>query len=180
MTILLFDTHRILCRFSFRPVPVLARMKGLLVTLVLAVAAASTTTAAIAQPRSAPFPGHRLLVDKPGLRVYGPAEYARTPCPRLLSLPAHALITVKRAVELAMPPFEKAVHLDGRDPVVTVAPTSRSGFSYLAGGCGRSAWARSVFANVSLPHVTNSASLSQHRFAVGRVGQGWVIWGYIH
>ena len=79
-----------------------------------------------------------------------------------------------------MPPFEKAVDLDGRDPVVTVAPTSRSGFSYLAGGCGRAAWARSVFANVSLPHVTNSASLSQHRFAVGRVRQGWVIWGYIH
>jgi hypothetical protein len=152
-------------------------MRGLLVTLVSAVAAASTTTA---QPRSAPFPGHRLLVDQPGLRVYGPANYARTPCPKLLPLPAHALTTVKRAVELAMPPFEKAVDLDGRDPVVTVAPTSRSGFSYLAGGCGRAAWARSVFANVSLPHITNSASLSQHRFAVGRVRQGWVIWGYIH
>jgi hypothetical protein len=154
-------------------------MRSLLLTLALAVAA-SVTAAAAADPRSAPLPGHRLLVDQPGLRVFGPADYARTPCPHLLPLPAHALITVQRAVELAEPPFEKAVHLDGRDPVVTVGPTNRSGFSYLAGGCGRSAWARSVFANVYLPHVTNSASLSQHRFAVGRVRQGWVIWGYIH
>jgi hypothetical protein len=125
-------------------------------------------------------PGHRLLVDKPGLRVYGPANMARTLCPRLLPLPAHALATVKRAVELAMPPFERSVGLDGRDPVVKVGHTSRSGFSYLAGGCGRAAWARSVYASVYLPHVTDSASMSQHRFAVGRVRQGWVIWGYIH
>jgi hypothetical protein len=87
---------------------------------------------------------------------------------------------VKRAVQLAMPPFEKPVHLDGRDAVVTVAPDNRSAFNYRAGGCGRTAWARSVFAEVYLPHVTDSASLSQHRFAVGRVRQGWVIWGYIH
>jgi len=180
MTISRFETHQILCRFSFRPVPVPARMRGLLVTLVVAVAAASTAAVATADPRSTPLPGHRLLIDQPGLRVYGPANYARTPSPQILPLPAHALTTVKRAVELAMPPFEKAVDLDGRDPIVTVAPTSRSGFSYLAGGCGRAAWARSVFANVYLPHVTNSASLSQHRFTVGRVRQGWVIWGYIH
>ena len=149
-------------------------------TLALAVATASTSVAATADPGSSPLRGHHLLVDQPGLRVYGPADYARTPCSQLLPLPAHALNTVKRAIELAMPPFEKALHLDGRDPVVTVTPTSRSGFSYRAGGCGRSAWARSVFANVYLPHITNSASLSQHRFAVGRVRQGWVIWGYIH
>lgn len=155
-------------------------MRYLLVTLALTVAAGSTAATAPAAPSSSPLPGHRLLVDRPGLRVYGPANYARTPCPHLLPLPGHALTTVKRAVELAMPPFEKALHLDGRDAVVTVAPTSRSGFSYQAGGCGRAAWAHSVYANVYLPHVTNSASLSQHRFAVGRVREGWVIWGYIH
>ena len=79
-----------------------------------------------------------------------------------------------------MPPFERSVGLDGRNPVVKVAATNRSGFSYLAGGRGRKAWARSIYASVYLPHVTNSASLSQHRFAVGRVRQGWVIWAYIH
>jgi hypothetical protein len=63
---------------------------------------------------------------------------------------------------------------------VNVAPTSRSEFSYLAGGCGQVAWVRSIYASVYLPHVIDSASLSQHRFAVGRVRQGWVIWGYIH
>jgi hypothetical protein len=136
---------------------------------------------AAAHVRATPvLPGHALLVNQRRLRVYGPANPARTPCPHLLPLPVGALATVKRAVELAMPPFEKRVDLDGRDAIVTVAPTRRSGFSYLAGGCGREAWARSVFANVRLPHVTDSASLSQHRFAVGRVRQGWVIWGYIH
>lgn len=151
----------------------------LVATFVVSIGAAAGTSGAAG--RGAPaLPGHRLWVDQGGLRVYGPANQARTPCPRLLAVPAHALATVKRAVELAMPPFEKAVNLDGRDPVVTVAPATRSGFSYLAGGCGRTAWARSIFAEVRLPHVTDSASLSQHRFAVGRVRQGWVIWAYIH
>lgn len=101
-------------------------------------------------------------------------------CPRLLPLPAHPLATVKRAVELAMPPFEKKLKLDGRDPIVKVGSASLSGFNYLAGGCGRTAWKRSIVAFVRLPHVTFSASLSQHTFAVGRVSQGWVLWGYIH
>jgi hypothetical protein len=123
--------------------------------------------------------GHALLVNVPGLRVYGPANAARTACPHLLPLPAHALSTVKRAVALAMPAFERRVHLNGRDPRVTVGPTATSGFSSVAGGCGRADWERSIFASVYLPHVAG-ASLSQHRFAVGRVQQGWVIWGYIH
>ena len=150
------------------------RLGGVVAGVVLFITSSAAATAA---PR---LPGHSLLVNEPGLRVYGPALHASTPCPRLLPLPAHALATVKRAVELAMPPFEKAVHLDGRDPMVKVAATSRSGFSYRAGGCGRTAWARSIYADVYLPHVTDSASMSQHRFAVGRVRQGWVIWGYIH
>ena len=148
---------------------------------VLAVAASLAAPAAVAAKATAPrLPGHALLVDRLGMHVYGPALHPSTPCPQLLPLPANALTTVKRAVELAMPPFERSVGLDGRNPVVKVAATNRSGFSYLAGGCGRKAWARSIYASVYLPHVTNSASLSQHRFAVGRVRQGWVIWAYIH
>ena len=135
--------------------------------------------AALAAP-APQLPGHALLVNRPGLRVYSPALHASVPCPQLLPLPAHALLIVKRAVKLAMPPFERRVGLDGRDAIVRVAPTARSGFSYIAGGCGRTAWKRSIYADVALPHVTNSASLAQHRFAVGRVRQGWVIWGYIH
>jgi hypothetical protein len=125
-----------------------------------------------------------LLLDRPGLRVYGPANSARVPCPQLLVLPAGAPSSVKRATELAMPPFERKLGLDGRDAVVTVGPAATSGFSPAAAGCGNGAsartdWSRSVFANVYLPHVSG-ASLSQHRFAVGLVRQGWVIWGYIH
>lgn len=146
---------------------------------IVAVLAAATVPAA--STASAPqLPGHLLLVSKPGLRVYSPAVHGSVPCPALLPLPAHALTTVKRAVELAMPPFEHRVHLDGRDAIVRVAPTAQSPFSYVAGGCGRTAWKRSIYADVSLPHVKDSASLAQHRFAVGRVRQGWVIWGYIH
>jgi hypothetical protein len=80
-----------------------------------------------------------------------------------------------------MPPFERRLKLDGRNPIVRVARASRSGTSYIAGGCGRAAWARSIFASVLLPHVEKiSASLSQHRFAIGRVRQGWVIWAFLH
>jgi hypothetical protein len=156
-------------------------MKALTVLSALACAAMSTpaaASAAVAAPSR--LVGHRLLVDRPGLRVYGPAQHAGVPCPRLLALPADALATAKRAVALAMPPFEKPLGLDGRDPIVKVGPAARSGFDYRAGGCGRAAWTRSIVAYVSLPHVTFSASLSEHTFAVGRVSQGWVLWGYIH
>lgn len=154
-------------------------MRKLIAALAVAVAAVASVAAALAAP-APQLPGHALLVNRPGLRVYSPALHASVPCPRLLPLPARALTTVKRAVELAMPPFERRLGLDGRDAIVKVAPTARSGFSYIAGGCGRTAWKRSIYADVTLPHVTNSASLAQHRFAVGHVRQGWVIWGYIH
>jgi len=147
---------------------------------VLAVLASLTV---ITQPAAAApaLPGHALLVDRPGLRVFGPPLNGRVPCPRLLRLPTDALATVKRAVELAMPLYERTLKLDGRDPLVKVGPASRSGFSYVAGGCGRAAWRRSIVASVLLPHVEKvSASMSQHTFAVGRDRQGWVLWGYIH
>jgi hypothetical protein len=127
------------------------------------------------------LPGHPLLVDQPGLRVFGPASRADVPCPPLLPLPAGALATVKRAVQLSMPPFERRLKLDGRDPIVKVGPAIHSGFSYRAGGCGRAAWSRSIVAYVLLPHVEKfSASMSQHTFAISRVRPGWVLWGYIH
>jgi hypothetical protein len=113
--------------------------------------------------------------------VYGPAEHAQAPCPHPLPLRAHAVATVRRAVELAMAPYERSLKLDGRDPLVRVALATRSGFSYRAGACSRAAWARSIVASVLLPHVEKlSASMSQHTFAVARVRQGWVLWGYIH
>lgn len=126
------------------------------------------------------LPGYPLLVAKHGLRVYGPLVSARAACPRLLPPPADALAVVKHAVQLAMPPFERRLKLDGRNPIVQVAPADGSRISFVAGGCGRRAWARSVVAYVTLPHVKFSASLSQHRFAVGRVRQGWVMWAFLH
>jgi len=124
------------------------------------------------------FAGHELLVDTDGLRVYGPANPSRTPCPRLLPLPGNASETVVRAVRLAMPPFELKVNLNGRNAVVHAGSASTSGYSAIAGGCGQPDWTRSIVASVRLPHVTG-ASLAQHVFAVGRVRQGWVIWAII-
>lgn len=127
------------------------------------------------------LPGHQLLVDQGGLVVFGPAPRATAPCPHLLPLPPGAMAIVKRAVALAMPPLEKQVRLDGRYAQVRVAPAIRSGYSSIAGGCGQIAWARSIVAVVLLPQVEKfSASMSEHTFAVGRVRQGWVLWGYIH
>jgi hypothetical protein len=78
-----------------------------------------------------------------------------------------------------MPPFEARLNLNGRDPVVSVLAATRSGFTAVAGGCGRGAWRRSIVAFVRLPHV-GSASLSQHTFAVGRMRAGWVMWAMVH
>lgn len=134
-----------------------------------------------AAPLQPTLPGHSLLVDRPGLRVFGPPLRADVPCPGLVPLLAGALANVKRAVALAMPSYERTIKLDGRDAIVTVATASHSAYDYHAGGCGQRAWARSVVATVLLPHVEKfSASMSQHTFAVGRVRQGWVLWGYIH
>jgi hypothetical protein len=123
--------------------------------------------------------GHPLLVNRSGLVVFGPARHTNGYCPRLLPLPDGATPTVKRAVLLAMPPFEGALRLNGGDPRVTAGPAVRSGLSSGAGGCGPAAWRRSIVASVFLPHIAG-ASLSQHTVAVGRVRQGWVLWGFIH
>lgn len=146
----------------------------------LTASAAALLTASAALAAAPQLPGHTLFVDRPGLRVYGPAQHPGAPCPRVLELPQHALATVKRAVQLAMPRLEARDKLDGRDPVVRVAPAPRSGFSYHAGGCGRRAWQQSSVAFVRLPHITYSASLSQHTIAVARVRYGWMLWAIIH
>lgn len=159
-------------------------MRMMLALAAVAIVAGTSSLAAGAARGAPTLPGHVLLVDRPGLRLYGPADSARLPCPQLLPLPTRALASVKRAIELAMPPFEQKLGLDGRDPAVMVGSATRSGYSPIAAGCGNNAraranWSRSIFATVYLPHI-KSASLSQHRFAVGLVRQGWVIWGYIH
>jgi hypothetical protein len=78
-----------------------------------------------------------------------------------------------------MPPFESRLKLNGRDPLVSVVHANRSGLSAAAGGCGGTAWRRSIVAFVRLPHVS-SASMSQHTFVVGRIRAGWVLWAMVH
>jgi hypothetical protein len=142
--------------------------------VVVAIAAALASSAA-----AQGLPGHLLLVDRPDLRVYGPPQRADVHCISALSLPPDALATVKRAVALAMPPFEARLKLDGGNPSVHVARASRSGFDYRAGGCGRATWARSIIAFVSLPRIRSSVSMANHTFAVARVREGWVLWAWI-
>lgn len=132
--------------------------------------------AAPALPANSPYP---LLVNKPGLRVYGPPLRANVPCPSLFSLSHDAPGIARKAVSLSMRPFELRLKLDGRDASVSVRPATRSGFSPAAGGCGRATWRRSLVAFVVLPHI-RSASMSQHTFAVGRTRSGWVLWAWIH
>ena len=140
-------------------------------TTVALVAFGLSAVAALASP-----PAYPLLVNRDGLRVYGPPTRPHVPCPHLLTLPAHYLATARRAVALAMPPFAARLKENGRDPIVSVL---RHAFSPIAGGCGRTAWRRSVVAFVQLPYV-RGASLSQHTFFVGRIRSGWVLWAMIH
>ena len=156
------------CRFWRKVRLIVAR----LATAALAVLVLSAVPALASQP------SYPLLVDAHGLRVYGPSTRSHV-CPRLLALPSHALRTARRAVTLAMPPFEARLKLNGRDPVVSVVRAIDSGYSAVAGGCGRAAWRRSIVAFVRLPHV-RSASLSQRTFAVARMRSGWVLWAVIH
>lgn len=150
-----------------------------LATVVVLIVVGFAASALAAAPTAPSLPGYPLLVNRADLVVFGPALHAHTPCPHVLPLPREATATIKLAVELAMSRFASRLRLDGSDPQVRVAPATRSGFSFLAAGCGRIAWSRSVVASVFLPHV-QGASLSQHTFAVGRVQQGWVLWGFIH
>ena len=138
-----------------------------------------TACAVVAGSAAAAVPGYPLLVNRPGLRVYGPAHRARVPCPTgVLSLPANALAAAKNAVALAMPPFEAKLHLDGHDPQVSDVLAVKSPFRPIAGGCGTATWRRSVVAFVRLPHIAG-ASMSQHAFALARVRTGWVLWAWI-
>jgi hypothetical protein len=100
-------------------------------------------------------------------------------------LPTGALATVKGAVELAMPPYERKVKLDGRDAIVTVAAAGHSAYDYRAGGCGGRAWARSIVATVLLPHVeratdrrpgrherANDGDRRKHEYTEGHKAEG--------
>jgi hypothetical protein len=121
----------------------------------IAIAAAVIVIGSVtAWAAAGPYP---LLVKRPGLRVYGP-PLRKVPCPHLLPLPSNALPTVRRAVTLAMPPFEARLKLNGRDPIVSVRRATDSSFDAKAGGCGRVAWRRSVVARVRLPTLPAQVS----------------------
>jgi hypothetical protein len=148
------------------------RVRPLIIRFTAVALVVFATSAVAALASAQPYP---LLVNRGGLRVYGPPTRPHVPCPHLLALPPHYLAKGRRAVALAMPPFEARLKENGRDPVVSAR---RHAFNPTAGGCGRAAWRRSFDAFVRLPHVC-CASLSQHSFFVGRIRSGWVLWAEI-
>jgi hypothetical protein len=77
----------------------------LIALALVTLAASNSANDAAASPLR--LPGHALLINRPGLRVFGPPLHASVRCPDLLPLPAGEVATVKRAVQLAMPPFER-------------------------------------------------------------------------
>jgi hypothetical protein len=145
--------------------------------VVMAAAGCAVATASASLALQGKAPVYPLLVVHGTLRVYGPPTHGAG-CPTLAPLSDDALAKVRTAVRLAMPPFEARLKLDGADARVSVELASASALSPTAAGCGRAAWRRSVLAKVNLPDV-RAASLSQHTFAVGRTGRGWVLWAWI-
>jgi hypothetical protein len=143
-----------------------------LVALVVGMPASLATAATHAD-----FP---LLINTHGLHVYGPPQHPNAPCLRgALRMNPASHATARKAVSLAMPPFEHRLDLNGRNPAVRIATSATSGYSAAAGGCGRQLWQRSLVAFVRLPRI-HGASLSQHTFAVARTKAGWFLWAMIH
>lgn len=123
---------------------------------------------------------YRLIVERDGLRVYGPASGT---CPRGVLAVSHADVrTARRAVLLAAPKLYlgrgrayRAVGSTGAG-LAPVYPRSRG-----AKECGKRIFKRTIVVDVVFPHVARwSASLSQATFLVSRIRRGWVIWGQPH
>ncbi|MGH2921504.1 MAG: hypothetical protein ACRDKU_05500 [Gaiellaceae bacterium] len=138
--------------------------------LILAVPAAATS--------------YRLLVERDGLRVYGPASpYAGGTCPRgALAVSRADVRTARGAVLLAVPKL-----YSGRGRGYRVVRSTGAGLAPVyprtrgAKECGKRIFRRTIVVDVVFPQIARwSASLSQATFLVSRLREGWVIWYQAH
>jgi hypothetical protein len=138
---------------------------------------------------AAAAPPYPLLVERDGLRVYGPTDGQRWGrCPGgALPVRAVELRIAERAVLLAVP---RLYARQGSRPRIEVRDararalrigadvSTRAGLARAT--CGRTIAGRSLAVHVGFPHVTWSASLSSATFFVARVRDGWVLWHQAH
>jgi hypothetical protein len=155
------------------------------VSVVVALSGALTGVASNAAVKEQPYP---LLVDRGGLRIFGPgAGQGWSRCPRgALPLRARDLRTAERAALHLVQVFVRQGRYRGRDTRGANARAARLGSgvwtrSGLAKStCGRAIVPRTAAVGVGFPRVTWSASLSSATFFVSRVREGWIVWHQAH
>jgi hypothetical protein len=141
---------------------------------------------AFAAPAAAAPQPYPVLVERDGLRVYGPVRsgtWGR--CPRAAQpVRDRDLRVAARAALLAVPRLyrnDKQIDVRGataRSARLGTAVWTRWGLARST--CGRRAEARTIAVGVGFPRVNWSASLSSATFFVSRVRDGWVIWHQAH
>jgi hypothetical protein len=133
---------------------------------------------------------YRLLAERDGLRVYGPAsERSWGTCPRgALKVSRADLPTAKRAVLLAVPAIyrqrrdgkPRTDHRSARATGAGLAPKYARGASERE-HCGERIFRRTIVVDIVFPRIARySASLSQSTFLISRLPRGWVVWSQPH
>jgi hypothetical protein len=152
--------------------------------LVIAVAGAVLVTSAPAA-REQPYP---LLVDRGGLRVFGPSAgepWGR--CPRgALPLREPDLRTAERAALRLVSVFVRQGRNRGIDTRGAQARAARlrsavwTRWGLAKSTCGRAIVPRTAAVAVGYPEMNWNASLSSSTSFVSRVPEGWIFWHQAH
>jgi hypothetical protein len=153
--------------------------RGLIATAVCALLVAPSASAA----------SYRLIVERDGLRVYGPAsEQAWGTCPRgALEVSPADVRKAQHAVLVAVPTLY-AVLRRGTPRLYRIVRSTGAGLAPVYGRgaaqrkhCGERIFRRTIVVDVVFPWIARrSASLSQATFFVSRLRDGWVIWSQAH
>ena len=173
------DRHTRMLDVPPTKLPAVRLRRGLITVLVCALLVAPPAAAA----------SYRLIVERDGLRVYGPAsERSWGSCPRgALVVSRVDVRTARRAVVRAVPKLYAILRRDAphqyriaRATGAGLAPGYARGAS-LRTECGERIHRRTIVVDVVFPRIARySASLSQATFFVSHLRAGWVIWYQAH
>jgi hypothetical protein len=151
-------------------------------------AAAALIGGGVTAADAAPGQPYPVLVEREGLRVFGPtagSQWGR--CPKgALPLRRSHLETAERAALLLVSALAKRGWYDGIDTRGARARAARlrtavwTRWGLAKSTCGSAIVPRTLAVAVGFPRVNWSASLSSSTFFASRVGRGWIFWHQAH